>query len=599
MGKKDFNEGIAAGIRIIEPILKKEQSALDYVNENITKIGNGQEKIQQAFNDLLEDCNDKNAKELYGVLRKEKAKDIFSKEDVLILFNLLAKYQTLSGQNEQQKEFVNNLRGYFELTEYEINNEFDESKIANIQSIEVTKEIYFIHKIYFSLNREYEEDDYGNPFDYYNLNDEIKSQLEYRINIIRFIFGDEGLIDYYGNFPEIEEKEQGLKLSEVKIQNENISSECLAQIKNTQPILKSVDAGSYLVYEKDVNLYAVNKKTGEIKEIVSLNEETTARVNFVLPNQPQNHLFKSEFENVHCQYVFDTYGNYVFFVKNRELNYCCLDSNDSNSKKFVDLPKSEYTTSNDSIQHIWVLKDFILYEDGSLNIFDIEKGEHYFLMEGEDCQCCKYKNSVLILKKEGNGKYYTLYSFNLQTKLLPRCEKIGLQKEKNDYKLSDARLLVDNDNIYIDLLVTNEKILYKCSLKNVDSIELINKCPKERSFCFIYKDMVLFMNSKTKKLLEIVVWDMSSKKVLDRRKIDIETVDYLGAFSKAFSKAVGIPPWIGIAVAIPRITLNEWQRSYQVRAYYEAFKYESILIHNNFILGNIVIDMDNYYKNKQ
>lgn len=199
--QKDFNQGIETGMKISKELLNRESQAMDYVKNKIDELGNSHGRLENAVNHILENQNSKAIEEYYGIVNGLSPKDL-EKEECQILLNILSILAFKDEEyNDMQKSYFLNLKKYLQVTEYapdmEYRLEYIE-KIRDLDSQEIImrsiREFLFLRHFDFSFQMDYEE-----LFEYFSVNDKKVQQLDNMIEITYFLFGENGIVEMYGN----------------------------------------------------------------------------------------------------------------------------------------------------------------------------------------------------------------------------------------------------------------------------------------------------------------------------------------------------------------------------------------------------------------
>lgn len=199
--QKDFNQGIETGMKISKELLNKESQAMDYVKNKIDELGNSHGRLENAVNHILENQNSKAIEEYYGIVNGLSPKDL-EKGECQILLNILSILAFEDEEyNDMQKSYFLNLKKYLQVTEYAPDMEYRLEyidKIRDLDSQEIImrciREFLFLRHFDFSFQMDYEE-----LFKYFSVNDKKVQQLDNMIEITYFLFGENGIVEMYGN----------------------------------------------------------------------------------------------------------------------------------------------------------------------------------------------------------------------------------------------------------------------------------------------------------------------------------------------------------------------------------------------------------------
>ena len=136
MSKKDFNQGIQAGLRISEELLSKEAKAMDYLNTKIDGMSLAHEEMKNAVNNILEFHTKDALEKYYGICNALSPKELQEAERKVLLDVLSTLAFQIDNFNKAQKLYLANLKHYLELVEYNPNVNYDFELIDNIRDLD-------------------------------------------------------------------------------------------------------------------------------------------------------------------------------------------------------------------------------------------------------------------------------------------------------------------------------------------------------------------------------------------------------------------------------------------------------------------------------
>ncbi len=200
--KKEYNQGVESGIKVSQRLIEKESEAMDYLKSRIDLIVDGHDEMNSAVEKLIADADENEVRRIYDICNTIRPVDLKDHEKKLLL-NVLS---TLGrdGQNDQQKKYLNNIRHHIGLHGYEPDTSYDFRLVAELESVKSIKVIAKAVRIYLYLK-------YLNMDGIYEHEDDLFSNFELRsydeidgiIETIVCLFGEEGLVEMYGNYSDL------------------------------------------------------------------------------------------------------------------------------------------------------------------------------------------------------------------------------------------------------------------------------------------------------------------------------------------------------------------------------------------------------------
>jgi len=366
--KKSFNEGMKSGIRLSEGIVIRDTDAVNKMHEKLENITGDTRELKESVEKVIKNQEDFEIEKLFGII-KTLSPDDLEEEEKIVLLQILVDISKKYNNNSSQKEFLRNLRFYFEINfEDSLKENNFKKAIDNIDSKKSEKIMYKIIKEYLYL--ENNTNNYGNKYDEYlslfvyglSDNKNIENEVEFKV----IIFGEEILyqqfLKYNDNFEESVKNEENIKNEEsdvisyiaeeekekIKI-NREIAEEYFLDRMNENNNLH-LETASYIVYPRKNKLILLDKRNKNKIEMV---------IDEILDDNDLIKMFKEEQI---------TYFNDIlyYFIEN-ELFYINLESNDRGS---IHLFKEKSI-----IKNIKIYKNILIYAHDKLMSFNLETKE--------------------------------------------------------------------------------------------------------------------------------------------------------------------------------------------------------------------------------
>ena len=363
--KKSFNEGMKSGIRISEEIVKRDTRAINKLYEIFKNITGDTRELKEVVEEVIKNQENFEIEKLFGII-KTLSPDDLEKEEKIVLLQILVDISKKYKNNSSQKEFLRNLRFYFEINSEDSLKENDfKSTIDNIDSKKVEKIMYKIIKEYLYL--ENDNNNYGNKYDeYLSLfvngivdNKSIENEIELKVSI----FGKEILYQQFSkysyNFEENDENFEEEKIWYIdKSEKETveINREC-AEIYFYEKLTDYIESNSYIICFQNEKLFSINKKSLERKIIFK---------NLKLEKQ------------IFSKKQICSYNDIIYLVYNHELLFCNLE--DDKEGFIYSIEKETYENFEKQIEeyeirNISVDKTKFIYGNSNLRIYDFETKE--------------------------------------------------------------------------------------------------------------------------------------------------------------------------------------------------------------------------------
>ena len=195
--KEAYNEGIEKGIRIVQPIIQEEKEAIEYVKNRLGVVKDGQEKISKAIISLIEDQNEDAIKNIYNVYNENSPRDLKDYEKKILLCILASLYKDKINNN--QRRYYTYLRRYLEITNFIPDMNYDFECVKQLESVKAIKIIAFAVRAFVFLET--------NNIDCCQKYDDILfskfeirgyEEIDAKIHILYSLFGEEGIVELYG-----------------------------------------------------------------------------------------------------------------------------------------------------------------------------------------------------------------------------------------------------------------------------------------------------------------------------------------------------------------------------------------------------------------
>lgn len=362
MGKKeDFNKGVESGLKVATAVIEKEVEAMDYLKNKISSMGSKQDKMNEAVNMLLEDTNEQSIERIFNITKSFSLDDLEDHEKKILL-SILATL-SVAGVNESQREYSNNLRHFINCPGYEMDCNYDFSKISNIESVKSVKIIAKAVRIFLflkelNMDAVYMHDD--DLFSFFEIRTSALDEIDASIELIAFIFGAEGLVEYYGVKSDdenntVEEPQDIAYLNIEQKEKLDISFDCAQIYFKDCYIFDSnkqyIESSSYIIYNDGDKIYRLHKSTCEKAEI--LNDI----------DNPGDFIKKGKIT---------TYYDMSYYVIDNDLYYLDLDSLKSGKilhiEEKLDKEGNKYDVSN----LVCYKSKKMIYKNGSKYILDMQ-----------------------------------------------------------------------------------------------------------------------------------------------------------------------------------------------------------------------------------
>ena len=564
--KKSFNEGMKSGIRLSEEIVKKDTRAVNKIYEMLEKMPEDMRELKESFEEVIKSLEKTDIEKLFGIVRTSSPNDL-EEEEKIILLHILVDISRKYNNNSSQKEFLRNLRFYFEIDLENVFNKNDlKNTVNNIGDKKAEKIMYTVIKEYLYL--ENSTNDYGNKYDEYLKlfvygvvdNKNIENEIELKVNI----FGEEILYQQFSKYSydlkDISENEFNDK--KINVKDYYIEMKVKEKGEITKQIFEFylqdydnncarnklyeiisydiyVETANYVVYPKNERLVSLNKKTKEKKEII---------LNFEISKEyMSNELFKNKCITSYNDILYIITENNEIYFYNIDKNTCGkIDTPESECKKFNIKAEKNILCYLDNYSNIFLMdiekhyKHFKIIEKnntsinmgfidvnfnqlnpqlcacacGNGNIFNnFTLGEkEYYIKNKEENYTCKSieKTDFFIIKDKdiyflsADDKTWKLKRFNVETEFE---ENYSLEFERKDWLNNEYKILKMGeylDNIYLIFSVAN-----RINIVNVDF-----KVKKVKN-SFLGMKQNIFFNRKQVEVYDnfLVMRDVKSEKV--------------------------------------------------------------------------------------
>lgn len=358
--EKAYDKGVESGLKVAQKIMEQEVEAMDYLKSKVNLIVEGHDEMKNAVDRLIEDADENAIANIYGICNPIRPNEIKDHEQKMLI-NILASLSARN-MNEAQKKFYNNLRHHLNIVGYEPDRYYDFRNIKYIESVKSIKTIAKAVRIYLFLE--------GSNMDgIYKYEDELFTHFEIRsfdeidaiIETIYCLFGDDGLIEFYGDFEalgEIDERNLAYMNVEEKEYIE-ISNEC-AQIYFKGCYLydenKSyIESSSYVIFNKGDSIKCIHKSSGIIKTVIENIKEAGKYIR---------------------EGKIATYQDMVYYVIDNDLFFINIDTMDSGKICHIDEEKNDKGELCEISRLLIYKGKKILYRNGHQKcIMDFKQGK--------------------------------------------------------------------------------------------------------------------------------------------------------------------------------------------------------------------------------
>lgn len=355
---KTYNKGVESGLIVAQKIIEQEVEAMDYLKSKVDLIVDGHDKMKKAVDHLIEDADENAIANIYGICNPVRPNELKDHEQKMLI-NILASLSALQA-NEAQKKYYNNLRHHLNIEGYEPDRFYDYRKIESIESVKSIKTIAKAVRIYLFLEA-------SNMDGIYKHEDDLFSHFELRsfdeidaiIETIFCLFGDDGLIEFYGDFEDLGEvDERNLAYLDVEEKEYlEISNEC-AQIyfKDCYSYDKNmahIESSSYVIFNDRKDILCIHKTSGIRKKLLESVEDSG------------KYIRKGKIV---------AYQDMVYYVIGNDLFYKDINSMDAGKIGHID----EERNGDGELYEVCNLMIYkgkkIIYKNGYRYIMDFEQG---------------------------------------------------------------------------------------------------------------------------------------------------------------------------------------------------------------------------------
>lgn len=359
--EKNYNKGVESGLKIAQKVIEQEVEAMDYLKQKIDLIVEGHDEMKSAVNKLIKNADENAIINIFGVCNKSKPADLKDHEKKVLL-NILATL-SVAGVNKSQRKYHNNLRHHLNVQGYEPVQDYDFRKIESLESVSSIKVIAKAVRIFLylqDLNMDgiyRHEDDLFSHFELRSF-DEIDTLIE----LLVYLFEEDGLVEIYGDFGEEGEFEQkepkDLRYLNVpEVQEVEISYEC-AQIyfKDCYFYEKDrqyIESSNYVIYSDGNKLMRLHKSTG-IQTVLLENIENS-----------REYIKKKKIT---------TFSDMGYYVLGNDLYFIDLETLDTGLIFHVNEEKTSDGKAYEVMGLCVYKSQKIIYKNGSNYVVDFEEG---------------------------------------------------------------------------------------------------------------------------------------------------------------------------------------------------------------------------------
>lgn len=387
------NKNVKLGFRLAQNIIGHEAEARDYLKAMMDLITDGHDEIKTAVDHLVENMDENAIAAIYSIVNPVKPDEIKDHEQKMLM-DILATLSVLH-MNEMQRRYYDNLRQHLNIGEYEPDKAYDFEKIETIESVKAIKTIAKAVRIYLFLEESGMDGIYKHEDDLF-MHFEIKSfnEIDAMIEIIYYLFGVDGLIEFYGDFETLSEVDGG-NFSFMDMEEKaylEISNEC-AQIyfKDCYFYDKNkcyIESPSYIIFNVSNNIKCIHKSSGIEKTLLEDIEETG--------------------EYIRSGKI-TTYQDMAFYVIHNDLFFCDIDTMVSGKIFHIDEEKDEKGELLDVGKLTIYQGKKIIYKNGQryyIRDFNrVRDSAHCFCIDSESDKCFIKGDHLYFIEREVGVDY--------------------------------------------------------------------------------------------------------------------------------------------------------------------------------------------------
>ena len=163
MKKKDYNQGMASGIKLSEDIVKNNTDAVGKMNDKFDNLNNDVKNIGNIFMNFVDEQEEDEVQRLLNIIKKISLNDL-EEHDKLILANILSSVAMQYGANDEQRKFLKSfIKASGVSVEDALSNDFNGTALIDaIDSINKLQYMYQILNDYLYLEKQ--STDFGDKY---------------------------------------------------------------------------------------------------------------------------------------------------------------------------------------------------------------------------------------------------------------------------------------------------------------------------------------------------------------------------------------------------------------------------------------------------
>ena len=168
--KKDYNQGMASGIKLSEDIVKNNTDAVEKINNKVDDLNKDVKKMGNIFENYIDEQENDEIQRLLNIDRKTSLDDL-EDEERIILANILSSAARQYGTNDEQKLFLKALLKAAGVSLEDIlTNDFNGDILADaVDSVSVLRYMYQVLNEFLYLENDTIDfgDKYNNVFNWF------------------------------------------------------------------------------------------------------------------------------------------------------------------------------------------------------------------------------------------------------------------------------------------------------------------------------------------------------------------------------------------------------------------------------------------------
>lgn len=355
---KTYNKGVESGLKVAQKIIEQEVEAMDYLKAKIDLLVDGHDEMKMAVDRLIKDADEIAISNLFKVSNTATPSELKDHEKQVLL-NVMATL-SVSGINDAQREYQNNLRHHMNMKGYQPDSGYNYKYVSKLESVRAIKIIAKAVRIFLYLEEESWDSAYRYEEELFN-HFEIRGfdEIDAQIDLLVYLFGSRGLIELYGDFNDKGEfVQQDLSfLSPDEKEYKDINRECAGIYFKDCYVFDSnkqyIESSSYIIFSDGSKIKKLSKISGAVSVLLSEIENAA--------------------EFIREGYI-TTYFDMAYFVKENNLFYMNLDDDSKGLIFHIPEEKNEKGMLYE-IKNLLVYKGRkLVFDNGKKYIVDFEKG---------------------------------------------------------------------------------------------------------------------------------------------------------------------------------------------------------------------------------